>query len=1043
MACPRHWGTLCAMAALVLGAMCLAGADGLRFDFETGDLQGWQVVEGKFDNLVCDRARFHNQPSVSYNKQGVYFLSTLERANGAADDRMTGIVLSPVFELAEGNVSLLVGGGSHSDTYVALCTLDGTEVLKAHGDNSEVMRRVVWDGAELLGQKVFLEVFDQNRGSWGHVTLDDVQAQGKLDEQGTADLAERLARMRRERLAQFEATRAQRLVERMSEDRLFAEGETKVYAGEYLTGVSLPVGGIGTGSIEINGQAVRHIWHIFNNLTRVAIPNSFFAVRVRSGDSAPVVRALQTAAVGPFAALAGLSFRGEYPFGWFDFEDPDLPVRVSMETFSPLVPLDERNSAIPCAIYNLTAENPTQQTVAVAFLATQQNAVGFTGDGGINGRSHPAYDGNKTEALRDGATTFLHMTAEQPEDAPGYGDLVLAAMGEDATACAAWDDLETLHARFAAEGKLQGPEAAGPSPGGETVDGALSMGFELGPGEKRTVTFVLTWHFPNARHGHGAWGGYGNRYAAWWSDALAVARELRERLPELTRLTRLYHDSFYATNLPHWLLDRISSQVVVLRSSTCFWTRSGYFGGWEGCSAGGGCCSGNCSHVWHYAQAHARLFPSIARAMREQEFRYQTPSGLVPFRQGTFAAAVDGQCGSVLNSYREHLMTADGRWLAEHWPKVRAAMDFVIATWDADEDGVLSGPQHNTLDAEASGSSSWLGSLYLAALAAAEKMALLRGDAAVGDRYRRIREAGAVTQNETLWNGEYYIQVPEGKPERDYGNGCHIDQVLGQWWAHQLDLGWLYPPDRVRTALQSLLKHNFRADFHGIEQLPRKFVDDDDAGLQMITWPKADRPEAGSTMLYADEVMSGFEYSAAVAMVQAGLLREGFAVVRAAYDRYDGRLRTGLSESAWGYSGNPFCDDECGKFYARPMSIWSMLLACQGFVYDGPAARIGFSPLWKPENHCSFFTAARGWGLFTQTRAGGRQSERLELKYGDLDVKSLVFAVPEGMEVSKVTVTVAGENIQARHRLQGGRLEVELPERTTLREGQELAVVLE
>lgn len=51
------------------------------------------------------------------------------------------------------------------------------------------------------------------------------------------------------------------------------------------------------------------------------------------------------------------------------------------------------------------------------------------------------------------------------------------------------------------------------------------------------------------------------------------------------RQTRLYHDTLYASNLPHWRVDRIGSQVAVLRSMTCFWTADGDFGGWEGCCA--------------------------------------------------------------------------------------------------------------------------------------------------------------------------------------------------------------------------------------------------------------------------------------------------------------------------------------------------------------------------------------------------------------------------------------------------------------------------
>ena len=38
----------------------------VRFDFETGDLQGWEVVEGAFDYFVSDRPEFHNRyPGVS------------------------------------------------------------------------------------------------------------------------------------------------------------------------------------------------------------------------------------------------------------------------------------------------------------------------------------------------------------------------------------------------------------------------------------------------------------------------------------------------------------------------------------------------------------------------------------------------------------------------------------------------------------------------------------------------------------------------------------------------------------------------------------------------------------------------------------------------------------------------------------------------------------------------------------------------------------------------------------------------------------------
>jgi len=256
---------------------------------------------------------------------------------------------------------------------------------------------------------------------------------------------------------------------------------------------------------------------------------------------------------------------------------------------------------------------------------------------------------------------------------------------------------------------------------------------------------------------------------------------------------------------------------------------------------------------------------------------------------------------------------------------------------------------------------------------------------------------------------------------------------LGQWWAHQLDLDWVYPPDHVRSALRSVFRYNFRGHFHGIRQAPRKFVADDDAGLQMITWPKGDRPRKHTR--YADEVMTGFEYAAAAAMIQAGLLREGLTVIRAIAIRYDGRKRedlTATAYSSWGYSGNPFGDDECGKFYARAMSVWSVLLACQGFIYDGPAGRIGFRPKWKPEDHRSFFTTAQGWGLFTQCRDGRTQHETIEIRYGKLAIQKLEFEIPEGRRADRVLVRRGSEDISTRYTTKEQMVRIRLTEQITL-----------
>ena len=143
-------------------------------------------------------------------------------------------------------------------------------------------------------------------------------------------------------------------------------------------------------------------------------------------------------------------------------------------------------------------------------------------------------------------------------------------------------------------------------------------------------------------------------------------------------------------------------------------------------------------------------------------------------------------------------MSPDRKFLETIWPGVKKSVEWLIDKIDQPREGVPHGHQPNTYDTSVSGANTFIGSQYLSALAAAERLALAMNDADTAARWQVIRQAGMKSQDEMLYNGEYYIQIPEAQAARDYNTGCHADQLLGQWWAHQLNLGYLYPPSRVR-----------------------------------------------------------------------------------------------------------------------------------------------------------------------------------------------------------------------------------------------------
>ncbi len=111
-------------------------------------------------------------------------------------------------------------------------------------------------------------------------------------------------------------------------------------------------------------------------------------------------------------------------------------------------------------------------------------------------------------------------------------------------------------------------------------------------------------------------------YHSWFADAGSVAQYVVANRERLTTQTRLFHDTFYDSNLPYWLLDCVSSQISTLRSQTVMWIEDGTLAGFEGSN----CCPMNCTHVWNYEQTLAKLFPSLERNMRNTDFGVQQDS---------------------------------------------------------------------------------------------------------------------------------------------------------------------------------------------------------------------------------------------------------------------------------------------------------------------------------------------------------------------------------------------------------------------------------
>jgi uncharacterized protein (DUF608 family) len=567
--------------------------------------------------------------------------------------------------------------------------------------------------------------------------------------------------------------------------------------------------------------------------------------------------------------------------------------------------------------------------------------------------------------------------------------------------------------------------------------GSLTRKLKLKPGESATAVFVLSWHLPNLKMDRLPPGRY---YGARFNSALGLARYIRQHFARLSGETRLWHDTWYDGSLPWWFLDRTFLNTSILATSTCYRFGDGRFYGWEGV----GCCEGTCGHVWQYAHAVARLFPDLERMTREKvDFGLALqPDGAIHFR-GEFnnIPAIDAQAGTILRALREHQMSADSGFLKRNWPRIRAAVEWLIAK-DENGDGLIESNQHNTLDTDWYGPVAWLSGLYLAALRAAEQMAIEAGDAAFAEKCRAIFDAGQKNIVAQLYEDGYFVNKPSPKhlDAINSGTGCHIDQVMGQSWAFQVALPRVFPQKETLSALQSLWRYNFTPDvgpYREVYKAGRWYAMPGEAGLLMCTFPRSDwnydqakGKGADWAAGYFNECMNGFEYQVAGHMIWEGMITEGLAATRAVHDRYHPSRR------------NPWNEVECGDHYARSMASYGVFLAACGFEYHGPKGHLGFAPRIHPEQFKAAFTAAEGWGTFSQQAGSTGQNAVVEVKWGKLRLRSLSLELMGSLPGGRVKVTADGRPVETKETLAGTRLTISFQDWVELRAHQRLEVAV-
>lgn len=766
------------------------------------------------------------------------------------------------------------------------------------------------------------------------------------------------------------------------------------YEGAYLSRVAFPLGGFGAGMICLEGTgALSHV-SLHHRPDVFREPCTFAAIAFPGRQLARVLQGPVPGwklfggpndALGAGGSTFGLprfahvSFAARFPFGTVRLEDPELPLRVELTGWSPFTPGDADNSSLPVAALEYRFTNSTHEPVDAVFSFNSKNIMALDA---------------ATSVVRPTKGGFIFQGSGDAEHAWQEGFFAAAVGDPEVKVNHAWfrggwrDPLTITWNEVVAATPIERPPVTDGPP---TTGAGLAVPFRLAPGESKTIALRLCWYVGKSNL-TGQWnretaGVSGPTYVPWYAGRFAgieeVAAYWSEHFDRLRRRSSAFSDCFYDTTLPPEVVEAVAANLGILKSPTVLRQADGKMWAWEGCRDDWGSCPGSCTHVWNYAQAIAHLFPELERSLRETEFGpSQDERGHQNFRSALpigpakhdFHAAADGQLGGIMKVHRDWRISGDTAWLRGLWPKVRASLDYCIATWDPDRKGWLEEPHHNTYDIEFWGPDGMCTSIYLGALQAAVKMGEALHDDVGG--YAELLAKGRARAEAELFDGEYFFQKIQWKglraadptalgfggsyspealkllekegPKYQYGRGCLSDGVLGAWLAQVCGVGDVLDPAKVENHLRAVHRHNLKQDLSAHANPQRStYAAGSEGGLLLCTWPKGG--QLSLPFVYSNEVWTGIEYQVASHLMLMGRINEGLEIVRTCRARYDGRVR------------NPFDEYECGHWYARALSSYALLQGLSGARYDAVERVLYLRPRVAGDFRC-FLATATGFG---------------------------------------------------------------------------------
>lgn len=718
------------------------------------------------------------------------------------------------------------------------------------------------------------------------------------------------------------------------EDQYTAEGNCRC---------GVPMGGIGAGKIELDEDGILTAITINNNqdVPIYRADGSFFAAWWKKEGENPQCCLLQKGGKLPdcIPRVENIRFDGFFPCAALEYEG--LPFGLTLNAFSPLVPYDTKNSAIPGVMYCFRVKNFSDEPMEVSLLFSWENILGTGGSMSLRSGdlSHatpdifntwnPGYTwcnrtGNTQSFWAENQRQGIHFTASEDHGNPSsFGEYTLLSPGslEEVSFCENWDshtDPLKFWKGFAAAGQLSGSHSHMPAANPEDHPSAgISRKIRLLPGEQREILFILSWHLPHyldvSRKDIGVF------YARNFADSRQSAFYLAENRESLERATREFEKLMRASSLPAWLQHKIINDRFPIYTNSWF-TESGKFSINEAPTGMMGCL-GTMDQRLACNSLYTNFFPQLDRIELNLFAEQQGEDGSIPhdvgfgqFNEGPHNGTWSDLCSSfILQVYKSFRYTGDQDFLNEMYPRIQRAVEYQLSI-DYDRNGIpdVGAGNGTTYDTyHWYGTCSFVASLWLAELQACIRLAQHQQDEAFAQKCRKLFEIAQESMIQELWRefpyGAHFINYHDSLGE-NISNNCFIAQLAGQWFADLMDLGDLLPTDKISTALRTIWNRNicFR-DF--------KLMSDE-------TTPEGDACGYHYTFIQYDEAYYG------CLAITRGMVAEGLECFRRVWEvSHNAPWNIGLTYQTDGFfTGLPY-------YMTNPASLF-LLDALAGWLPD-------------------------------------------------------------------------------------------------------------